>query len=107
VFLIAHLWFLTSRTVVGGVLSEIDPRNLIRYADGYGELMIKDQEMNADRADVIARVRELIEALDRRVPQLEREGEAAIARDAAALKQKALQRIAELQTAAPAAQYRT
>ena len=51
-----------------------------------------------DRNDLIARLRELIEALELRVPHLEREGEVRIARDAAALKQKALERIAELAT---------
>jgi hypothetical protein len=39
----------------------------------------------------------LIVALDRRVPHVERSGEAAIARDAAALKEKALKRIAVLE----------
>jgi len=39
----------------------------------------------------------LIAALDRRVPKIERVGEASIARDAAALKKKALERLAELQ----------
>jgi hypothetical protein len=39
----------------------------------------------------------LIAALDRRVPHIERSGEAAIARDAAALREKALKRIAELE----------
>lgn len=39
---------------------------------------------------------ELIEALDRRAP-LSRKGEAWIARDAAALRARALERIAELQ----------
>ena len=40
---------------------------------------------------------ELIAALDRRVPHVERAGEIAIARDAAALKAKALKRVAELE----------
>ena len=40
---------------------------------------------------------ELIAALDRRVPQVERAGEAAIAHDAAALKTRALKRIEELE----------
>ena len=40
---------------------------------------------------------ELIAALDRRLPHVERAGEIAIARDAAALKAKALQRVAELE----------
>lgn len=42
-------------------------------------------------------LRELIEALDRRVPHLERTGELEIAREAAALKRKALARIEELE----------
>ena len=44
---------------------------------------------------------ELIAALDRRVPRVERAGEAAIARDAAALRAKAFERLAEL-AASPA-----
>lgn len=39
---------------------------------------------------------ELIEALDRRVPRAEQSGEAAIARDAATLRAKAVARLAEL-----------
>ncbi len=42
-------------------------------------------------------LRELIRALDRRVPQLERSGEIDIASDAAALRNKALERIAHLE----------
>jgi hypothetical protein len=45
----------------------------------------------------IAQLRELIEALERRVPHIERLGEMDIAREAAALKEKALARIAELE----------
>ena len=48
-------------------------------------------------------LRELVEAIDRRVPRLERDGEGAIARDAAALKVDALKRIEERAAAAPAA----
>jgi hypothetical protein len=47
--------------------------------------------------DVVHELRELIDALDRRAPHVERSGEASIARDAAALKVKALKRIAELE----------
>jgi hypothetical protein len=49
-------------------------------------------------------LRELIAALDRRVPRLERDGERDIARDAQALRRAALKRIAELDQspAAPA-----
>jgi hypothetical protein len=42
-------------------------------------------------------LRELVAALDRRVPHLEREGERAIARDASALRAAALKRIAEIE----------
>ena len=42
-------------------------------------------------------LRELIAALDRRVPRLEREGERDIALDAKSLKRAALKRIAELE----------
>ena len=52
---------------------------------------------DADRARQIRHLRELIAALDRRVPHIERSGEAAIARDAAALRDKALKRIAALE----------
>jgi hypothetical protein len=40
---------------------------------------------------------ELISALDRRVPHVERAGEASIARDAEALRDKARKRLAELE----------
>jgi hypothetical protein len=47
--------------------------------------------------DQLAReLRELIAALDRRVPRLERADELSIANDAAALKAKALKRLEEL-----------
>ena len=39
-------------------------------------------------------LQELIAALDRRVPRVEQAGEAAIARDAAALRDKAIKRLA-------------
>ena len=43
-------------------------------------------------------LRELIEALDRRVPHIERAGEIQIARDAASLRERALKRIAALES---------
>ncbi len=43
---------------------------------------------------------ELVEALDRRVPQVQRTGEAELARDAAMLRARALKRIEELERAA-------
>ena len=45
-------------------------------------------------------LQELIAALDRRVPQIERAGEAAIAGDAAALRSQAIKRLAELEDVA-------
>jgi hypothetical protein len=51
------------------------------------------------RDRVIAALIELIDALDRRVPHVERAGEIAIAREAAALKKGALARIDELKRA--------
>ena len=56
-------------------------------------------ERARELVQVIEDLRELIIALDRRVPRLERTGEIAIARDAAALKVEALARIAELEAA--------
>jgi len=48
-------------------------------------------------AQLVRELRELIAALDRRVPRVERAGEASIARDATALKVRALKRIEELE----------
>jgi hypothetical protein len=62
--------------------------------------MIREQgSPSDDRRQLISRLRELIEALDSRVPHLEREGEVHIATDAAALKSKAIARIAQLELA--------
>ena len=47
--------------------------------------------------ELIEDLRHLIAALDRRVPRLERSGEADIARDAAALREQAVARIAALE----------
>lgn len=47
--------------------------------------------------ELLRELQELIDALDRRVPQIQRAGEASIASDAAALKAKAVARIAELE----------
>jgi len=53
--------------------------------------------------DLARELEELIAALDRRVPRVERAGEAIIARDAAALRAKAIDRLAELSSQASAA----
>jgi hypothetical protein len=58
--------------------------------------------MAVSAADPTRELVELIAALDRRVPRCEQVGEAAIARDAAALRSKALDRLAQL-AAEPAA----
>jgi hypothetical protein len=49
-----------------------------------------------DRDKLIAELTELVEALDRRTPALERAGEARIAKEAAALKREAEMRISRL-----------
>jgi hypothetical protein len=55
-------------------------------------------ELEADaRGGALRHLRELIAALDRRAPNIERAGEIGIAHDTAALKAKALARIAELE----------
>ena len=51
----------------------------------------------SDRARKLRHLHELIAALDRRVPHVERIGEIEIAREGRALREKALQRIAELE----------
>lgn len=55
-------------------------------------------EFGNSARDVTRELEELIAALDRRVPRVEQVGEAAIARDAAALRAKAFERLAELAT---------
>ena len=54
-----------------------------------------DDEVARKRA--IRHLRQLIDALNRRVPHIERVGEAAIARDAAELMQQALKRLKALE----------
>jgi hypothetical protein len=46
---------------------------------------------------LIRELRQLVEALDRRVPHIERAGEITIARESAELRARAVQRIAELE----------
>jgi hypothetical protein len=57
-------------------------------------------DRDGTRADQIQLLRELIEALDRRIPT-SRSGEIQIARDAASLREKALKRIALLEPVQP------
>jgi hypothetical protein len=55
----------------------------------------------ADKDLVVHALRELVEALDRRVAHVERLGEARIAREAAGLRKEAVHRIQELTGARP------
>jgi hypothetical protein len=55
----------------------------------------------SSRAQSVRELRELIAALDRRVPRVERVGEIAIAQAAAVLKSEALKRIQELERESP------
>jgi hypothetical protein len=55
------------------------------------------QPVAMSQADLVRELRELIAALDRRLPRVEQAGEASIARDAAALREKAVARLAELE----------
>ena len=63
---------------------------------------MKDQQRASasDRDRAIAALNELIDALDRRVPHVERVGEIRIAREAAMLRKDAVTRIDELKSAA-------
>jgi hypothetical protein len=58
----------------------------------------KDRLANAStRQEMIENLRELVKAIDKRARHLDQDGETEIARDAAALRQKAIERIAELE----------
>jgi hypothetical protein len=54
--------------------------------------------MTLSARELAHELEELIAALDRRVPRVEQAGEAAIAREAAALRVKAFDRLTELST---------
>ena len=70
-------------------------RYLERVASGGAPARETPVEMTSTR--VVRQLRELIAALDRRMPQVLRAGEASIARDAAALRARALKRIEALE----------
>ena len=61
----------------------------------------QDTAARTRRMRTIRDLSELIDALDRRLPQVERSGEASIARAAARLKDEAIKRIAELEQQDP------
>lgn len=54
-----------------------------------------------DACEITRELEELIAALDRRVPRVEQAGETDIARDAAALRAKAVERLTELAVKRP------
>jgi hypothetical protein len=56
---------------------------------------------DAESKRAIRHLRQLIDALNRRVPHIERAGEAAIARDAAELMKQALKRLKALEKKDP------
>lgn len=67
--------------------------------DTKAEVKMNDDTANAaeiHRQDMLADLERLVEALDRRVPRLERLGEAEIVREAASLRQKAIALSAKL-----------
>ena len=73
-------------------------RRVERVAGADGSVRSAPKTMTViTRGELIQELRELIAALDRRVPHVERAGEVSIARDAAALKARALKRIEDLE----------
>ena len=71
----------------------------LRLASVGKERSLNDPSRPSDRERVVTALRELVEALDRRVPHVERLGETGIARDAAALRQEAAKRLARADVA--------
>ena len=61
---------------------------------------MNEEDQDATNRDVLDALAELIDALDRRVPHVERLGEVRIAREAAGLRQEAMTRIEQLRAAA-------
>ena len=63
--------------------------------------MITKDEKRAHAMEMLEDLRRLVEALDRRVPRLERVGEAQIADDAADLRERAVSLIRKIEGHAP------
>jgi hypothetical protein len=61
--------------------------------------MNDEHQRDASNRELLDALGELIDALDRRVPQVERLGEVRIAREAAALRKEAVTRIEQLRAA--------
>ena len=70
---------------------------LLRWAEAVQVPPPDRSSTDEERSDVRRRLRDLIAALDRRVPYFDRDGEFEIVRDAAVLKRQAQDRIAELE----------
>jgi hypothetical protein len=81
---------------IGRELLALHPvrRRLERVAYGRAS---RGAPMAITSVEVLRELRELIAALDRRVPQVQRAGEIAIARDAAALRARAVKRLEEIE----------
>ena len=62
-------------------------------------MIAKASALHLQRADLVSALREVIDALDRRGPQIERAGETRIARDALLLRRQAVERLEALQHA--------
>jgi hypothetical protein len=64
--------------------------------------MVRERSVEAEstRKKIVVRLRELITALDRRTPRLERASEQRIATESALLKKQAQERITELESKA-------
>jgi hypothetical protein len=86
----------TAETVGARDSLVLDPR-VTNHVSALTSKSAMSDTLRNDKSKQIRHLRELIAALDRRVPRIERAGEAQIARDAAALKKKALGRLAELE----------
>jgi hypothetical protein len=71
-------------------------RHLECVAAAHGSVQRAPMAMTL-RAEAVRELLELVEAIDRRAPHVERVGEASIAGEAAALKARALKRIEELE----------
>jgi hypothetical protein len=82
---------------IGGELLAV--HRLRRHLEcvAYGRESPGGAPMAITSVNVLRELRELIAALDRRVPQVQRAGEIAIARDAASLRAQAVKRIEELE----------
>ena len=67
-----------------------------------GAVMITTKSpTSSERQEILRNLYELIEALDRRVPRLERVGEGDIAREAAELRQRAVSLIFRIEADSP------